>query len=215
MITVGLVDDHRILREGLTRLLSAQPDIQVVGEASNGRDALLLVRDHQPDILILDITMPGLNGIDVCQQLRQESETRVVMLSMHADLEFLRAAFSAGAHAYVLKDSAVEELVTAIRKAMAGERFVSEQLTCGMLDDYHSLVKRLADSEATSLSARQREVLQLLAEGKSTKQIASLLHLSARTVESHRTQIMAQTGCHSVAELTKYAIRRGLTNLET
>lgn len=215
MITVALADDHRILREGLRRLLEQQPDLQVVGEAANGHEALLLVRDRQPDVLILDITMPGLNGVDVCTQLRHETHTRVVVLSMHADLEFVRAAMAAGAWAYVVKDAAPEELATAVRKAVAGERFVSAQLTEGVLDDYQALLQRVAACEAQSLSPRQREVLQLLTEGLSTKQIAAALNLSARTVESHRAQVMGQTGCHSVAELTKYAIRVGITTVSS
>lgn len=214
MITVGLADDHRIVREGLRTLLMREPDLQVVGEAANGRDALLLVRDREPDVLVLDINMPGLNGVDVCRQLSGESQVRVVVLSMHTDVAFVRAAIASGAMAYVVKDSAPEELVAAIRKAMAGERFVSPQLTGGLLADYSELAAQKGEEDDTTMSQRHREVLQLLAEGRSTKEIASELHLSARTVETYRAQLMRLTGYRSTAELVKYAIRIGLTNLE-
>lgn len=213
MITVALADDHRIMRDGLRRLLELQSDIQVVGDAADGLEALLLVRDREPDVLILDLSMPGLNGVEVCGQLRHGRGTRVVVLSMHDDLAFVRSAMAAGAWAYVVKDAAPEELVTAIRKAVAGQRFISVRLAEGVLDDYQSLLERFVAQEAQSLSPRQREVLQLLTEGMSTKQIAAELHLSARTVESHRALVMSQTGCRSLAELTKYAIRLGLTNV--
>lgn len=212
MITVGLVDDHGILRACVRQLLATQPDLCVVGEAADSREALALVREHQPQVLVLDISLPGPSGLELCRVVRQETSTRVVILTMHLELQYVRAALAAEADAYVIKHAASEELALAIRKAARGERFVSAALATSLLDDYHALVQQLPRSGASSLPVRQREVLQLLAEGQSTKQIALALQLSPRTVEAYRAQVMAQTGLRSVAELTKYAIRTGLTS---
>ena len=217
-IRVLLVDDHQIVRDGLRSLLDKQLDIQVVGEAENGRDALESARALTPDVVVMDIGMRELNGIDATRQLKAEHpEMCVVALSMHADRRYVSEMLAAGASGYLLKDSAFEELTQAIRAVASGQMFLSKGVSGTVLDDY---IRRLTEtpgntpSGGRALSPREREVLQLIAEGASTKEAAARLHLSVKTVETHRRQIMDKLGIYNIAGLIKYAVREGLASLD-
>ena len=211
-----LADDHGIMREGLRALLEKQPGIEVIAEAENGRTTVELSRELKPDVVIIDIAMPDLNGIEATRQIVAESPgVKVIALSMHSDRKFVREMLSAGASGYMLKDSAFEELDKAISTVNDNQTYLSPGIADTVVKDY--LGKIVTDNSAASiaLTNREREVLQLFAEGKTTKQIASLLFVSIKTIETHRKQIMDKLGLNSIAELTKYAIREGLTSLES
>ena len=210
-----LADDHKIIREGLRSLLEEQPDMEVIAEAADGRMALTLARKVLPDVIIMDITMPDLNGVEATRQVTAElTNVKVIALSMHSQRRFVVETLKAGASGYLLKDCAVEELVRAIHTVVADQIYLSPRITGIVIEDYVHNLPATDPSAFSTLSAREREVLQLLAEGKSTKEIASCLHISAKTVETHRRQTMRKLGIHSIAELTKYAIHEGLTSLE-
>jgi DNA-binding NarL/FixJ family response regulator len=214
-ITILLADDHRLFRDGLRPLLTAQTDMTVVAEADDGLTALELARAHRPDIAVLDVTMPGLNGIEVARHLQQELPgVRTVILSMHSDRRFVLEALRAGARGYLLKDAAIGELVTALRAVHGGQVHLGAAVGEQVVRDYVHLADADEGSAFAVLSAREREVLQMLAEGLATKEIAGRLHLSAKTVESHRKAVMDKLEIRSIAELTKYAIREGLTRLD-
>ncbi len=212
-IRIVLADDHRMFREGLAGLLRNEPDFDLVAEAGNGREALGLSEEHKPDVLILDVTMPEMNGLDTARAVREAvPDTAILALSMHAEGRFVTEMFQAGAGGYVLKMSDFDELADAVRTVAAGGRFISPRVA----GDVVSVMVENSGAAANSgdgLSSREREILHLLAEGKSAKESASILHVSVKTVDSHRRQIMAKLGLNSVAELTKYAIRSGLTSL--
>jgi DNA-binding NarL/FixJ family response regulator len=214
-IKVLLVDDHAIIREGLRSLLEKQPGMEVVADTDDGRKARELVREMLPNIVIMDITMPGLNGIEATRQITAEfPDVKVIALSIHSKRRYVADMLSAGATGYILKECLFDELVTAIKAVAAGGRYLSPRITDVVVSDY---VKRLSasdDSPFEALKAREREVLQLIAEGKSTKQIALELHVSTKTIEADRRQIMDKLDIHSIAELTKYAVREGLTTIE-
>ena len=214
-IKVLLVDDHAIIREGLRARLEKEPKMEVVADTDNGRKARDLVRELSPDVVIMDITMPGLNGIEATRQITAESPyVKVIALSIHSKRRYVADMLSAGAAGYILKECLFDELVQAIRAVVAGGQYLSPRITDVVVSDY---VKRLSvapDSPIATLTSREREVLQLVAEGKPTKQIALALHVSTKTIEANRRQIMEKLDIHSVAELTKYAIREGLTTLE-
>jgi len=213
-IRIVLADDHKIIREGLRSLLSQQSDFEVVAEAENGRIAVEKVRALRPEVVIMDVTMPELSGIEATRQIALDCpETRVIALSMHPDRHFVGEMFKAGARGYLLKLCASDELVQAIRCVMGGQDYISPSIAGTVLKDYRKLVPAEAGSAASLLSDREREVLQLLAEGKGTKEIGRLLHVSTKTVDTHRRQIMEKLGLHSVAELVKFALREGLTTL--
>ena len=215
-IKVLLVDDHAIIREGLRSLLEKQPDIEVVADTDDGRKALELVRELSPDIVIMDVTMPRLGGIEATRQITGEfPDVKVIALSIHSRRRFVADMLSAGAAGYILKECLFDELVAAIRAVAAGGRYLSPRITEVVVDDYVKRLSSGAEAPSASLTSREREVLQLVAEGKSTKQIALELHVSTKTIEANRRQIMEKLGMHSVAELTKYAVREGLTALET
>jgi DNA-binding NarL/FixJ family response regulator len=213
-IKIILADDHRIIREGLRALLEKEPGVEVLGEAADGRTTVKLCRELVPDVVIMDITMPDLNGIEATHQILSEMpEIKVIALSMHSDKRFVSEMLNAGALAYLLKDAAFEELSDALRAVNSNQLYLSAQLEG--LKDYLGRVRTTqAFDSSPALTAREREVLQLLAEGKTTHQIASSLCLSGKTVAAHRAQIMNKLGLTSIAELTKYAIREGLTALE-
>ena len=215
-IKVLLVDDHAIIREGLRSLLEKQPDLEVVADADDGRRAIELVRELSPDVVIMDVTMPRLGGIEATRQITGEfPAVKVIALSIHSRRRFVADMLSAGASGYILKECLFDELVQAIRAVSEGGRYLSPRITDVVVDDY---VKRLSsgdESPLRSLTGREREVLQLVAEGKSTKEISMELHVSTKTIEANRRQIMEKLDIQSVAELTKYAIREGLTSLET
>lgn len=214
MIRVMLVDDHRLFREGLRNLLATRPDVQVVGEAQDGRDAVSLVAELEPDLVIMDVAMPGLNGVEATRQIRsQHRDRRVLALSMHSDWPYVTRMLEAGATGYVLKEAAFEELAAAMATVLAGEVYLSPALTSMVVDGYVRLASDRGSLERPTLTPREREVLQLVAEGRSTRVIAQDLGVSVKTIETHRRQIMDKLDLRSVAELTKYALREGITTL--
>jgi DNA-binding NarL/FixJ family response regulator len=216
-LSVILADDHQVIREGLRNLISDQDDMEVVAEASNGREAIDLCGEMDPDVVVMDVAMPDLNGIEATRQIISDSpNTKVLALSMHADKHYAAGMLGAGASGYVLKDCAFDELADAIRRVSEGDSYLSDRIEGVVLRDY---VERLSgeggESAFSVLTDREREVLQLVAEGHTTKQIASDLHVSVKTIESHRQNIMDKLEIRSIAELTKYAIREGLTSLDS
>jgi len=214
-MTILIADDHRLFRDGLRTLLEAQKDIKVVGETKEGAETVSAAAELKPDIVLMDISMPGLNGIEAARRiLSTKAPPRIIMLSMHSDRRFVTESLKAGAMAYLLKDSAFEDLLLAIRAVRENRMYLSRLIGDSVLKDYVTIAKNAPGSAFTLLSAREREVLQLLAEGKTTKETAARLHVSVKTIETHRKQIMDKLDLRSVAELTKYAIREGLTELE-
>jgi DNA-binding NarL/FixJ family response regulator len=214
-IKVLLADDHQIMREGLASLLEKHPDLVVVGQAGDGREAVRLALELQPDVVVMDISMPGLNGIEATRQIvAAGSGIKVIALSVHAKNPFVIEMLQAGASGYLLKYSAAEELTQAIRLVLQGQTYLSPQIAGQVVESYLAKQSPAGASVFTVLSPREREVLQLYAEGKITRQIAALLHISPKTVEFHRRQIMDKLGVSSFAELIKYAIREGLTTIE-
>ncbi|OGS11854.1 MAG: hypothetical protein A2234_05130 [Elusimicrobia bacterium RIFOXYA2_FULL_58_8] len=209
-----ICDDHKIFREGLRALLEKQPGIKVVGGARDGLEAVKLTCELSPDIVIMDISMPGLNGIEAARKLvALKKSPRVIALSMHNDRKYVTEIIKSGARAYLLKDSAFEELMDAIKAVSCGRFFLSAGITSIVLDDYIKGPSRDPRSAFTLLSAREREVLQLLAEGLRTKEISQKLLLSVKTVETHRKKIMEKLGIQSIAGLTRYAVKEGLVSL--
>lgn len=211
-LRIVIADDHTLVRQGLCKILGDNPDWEVVGQASTGREAVQLVLDLEPDVAILDIGMTQLNGIEAARQLtRRLPALHVLILSMHADEAYITQSLQAGAHGYLLKDSADVELMRAVTAVAAGKSYFSPAVARVMLDDY---VRHLAQKGITdryeSLSEREREVFQLVAEGHSTKAIAELLSLSPATVETHRAHIFQKLDLRSTAELVLYAVRRGV-----
>jgi DNA-binding NarL/FixJ family response regulator len=214
-IRILLADDHKITRQGLRSLLEKQQDMQVVAEAENGRIAVRLAAEMAPDVVIMDVTMPDLNGIEATRQIVEASpDIRVIALSMHSDTTFVTEMLKSGAAGYLLKDCAFEELTRAIRTVINDKIYLSPSISGVVVEDYIHRISKTAPEDSDILTDREREVLQLMAEGGSTKQIAIKLHISIKTVETHRRQIMSKLGIHTIAELTKYAIRKGLTSLE-
>ncbi len=215
MTRVLLADDHALVRAGLRKLLESVPDLQVVGEVGDGLALLALVAQLQPDLVLMDIAMPGLNGLEATARVMKEwPQTRVLILSMHQNEEYVRQALRHGAAGYLLKDAAPLELDQALAVVLRGETYLSPAVSKGVLNDY---VQRLRSDEAPAelLTPRQREVLQLVAQGLSTKEIARRLELSVKTVETHRSQMMKQLDIHEVAGLVRYAMRVGLISPET
>ncbi|GBE34547.1 oxygen regulatory protein NreC [bacterium BMS3Bbin06] len=209
-----LVDDHAIFREGLRCLIEKQPDIEVVGEAADGRKAIHVAKELRPDLVIMDVKMPVMNGIEATRQIVDKfSGVKVLALSMYSDTRFVLEMLRAGASGYLLKDSTFEELNRAIRTVVSNKIYLSPGIACIVVE---TLLSQQSSSDSlvfSLLTDREREVLQLLSEGNSTKQIALHLYVSVKTVESHRKNIMNKLDIHTVAELTKYAIREGLTSL--
>jgi len=202
-----LVDDHAVVRQGFKMILSAQPDMEIVGEAGNGREAVELAGQLKPDVVLMDVAMPELNGIEATRRLvAQAPHIRVIALSMHKDNVYVREILRAGARGYLLKDSGAGDLVTAIRAVAAGESYLSPAVSNAVLDDYRRHVTNPIDL----LTSREREVLQMLAEGKTNKEIAVVLNLSVYTVDAHRGRIMEKLNVHSINELVRFAVRNGL-----
>ncbi len=211
-LRILLADDHTVVRQGLRRVLEDRPEWEVVAEAGDGREAVRQAEQHKPDIAILDVAMPLLNGIETTRQItRRVPGTRVLVLSMHADEAYVTQMLQAGATGYLLKDSADVDLIQAVSEVAKGKSFFSPAIARVMLDDY---VRQLADKGVTDryqlLSEREREIFQLIAEGKTNKEIASLLSISPSTVETHRAHIMEKLDLHSAAEIVLYAVRRGV-----
>ena len=214
-VTVLIADDHRLFRDGLRTLLEKQKNIRVVAETTDGVETVAAVAELKPDIVLMDISMSELNGIEAARRIvSQGSRTRIIMLSMHSDRRFITESLKAGAMGYLLKDCAFEEVLLAVKTVREGTMYLSSRISESVIKDYVAIAKSAPGSAFSILSAREREVLQLLAEGKSTKEAAARLHVSVKTIETHRKQIMDKLDIHSVAELTKYAIREGLTSLE-
>ncbi|MBN2019990.1 MAG: response regulator transcription factor [Sedimentisphaerales bacterium] len=215
-IRVLLADDHKITRQGLRSLLEKQTDIEVVAEAENGRAAVRLAAEVAPDVIIMDLTMPDLNGVEATRQiLSQSPDIKIIALSMHSDALFVTEMLKSGAAGYLLKDCAFEELTRAIKTVIEKKTYLSPSISGVVVEDYIHRLSKTDFVDFDVISDREREVLQLMAEGNSTKQIAQKLHISVKTVETHRRQIMNKLDIHTVAELTKYAIRKGLTSLDT
>lgn len=214
-LKVLLADDHRLFRDGLRTLLKQHDELEVVGETVDGPETVQAVMKLKPDIILMDISMPNLNGIDATRKILADRPTvKVIMLSMHSDQRYVIESLRAGATGYLLKDCAVDELMAAILMVAKDQIYLARSIAKVILRDYINLIASKPGSVFSTLSAREREVLQLLAEGKSTKEISSQLQVSVKTVETHRKQIMDKLNIHSIAQLTKYAIREGLTPLE-
>jgi len=214
-LRILIADDHRLFKDGLRTLLDKEKDIKVVAETTEGDETVSKVCDLKPDVVLMDVSMPGLNGIEATRKILSKcGAVRIIMLSMHSDRRFVIESLRAGALGYLLKDCAFEELLLAIKSVCAGKIHLSRPINDSVVNDYVALAAASSGSAFSVLSAREREVLQLIAEGKSTKETAARLNVSVKTVETHRKQIMDKLNLHSVAELTKYAIREGLTPLE-
>ena len=211
-LRILLADDHTVVRQGLRKVLEVRPDWEVVAEAGDGREAVRQAEELEPDVAILDITMPLLNGVEATRQIvRRSPSTRVLVLTMHADEAYVNQILQAGATGYLLKDSADVDLIQAVSAVSKGKSFFSPAIARMMLDDY---VRQVADRGVTDrydlLSEREREIFQLIAEGKANKEIATLLSISPSTVETHRARIMEKLDLHSAAEIVLYAVRRGV-----
>ncbi len=214
-IRIILVDDHVIVREGLRSLIEKRPDMQIVGEAGDGRNAVEMARKLLPDVVLMDVSMPDMNGIEATRNIRGKCPgVKVLVLSMHFDRKFAVEMLKAGASGYLLKDAAFEELITAIRAVLSGHTYLCHGISDAIIRNYVDSAD-MGMSVFSILTTREREVLQLITEGNSTKEIASILRLSVKTVETYRKLIMEKLDLHSIAELTKYAIREGLTSLES
>jgi DNA-binding NarL/FixJ family response regulator len=216
MTTIVLADDHHIVRQGLRALLEVEPGFNVVAEAGDGLEALQLVEQLGPNVLVLDLMMPGLNGLEVTRQLTKHSpKTGIVILSMYANEAYVLEALANGASAYVLKDSDSADLVHAVREVAAGRRYLSPPLSDRAIEVYQAKAKAATLDRYETLTTREREVLQLIAEGHTNTDIASLLGISARTVETHRSNLMHKLVLHTQADVIRYALRRGIIPMET
>ena len=215
MISIILVDDHVIMRDGLRHLLYEESDIEVIGEADNGRKAVKLALEKKPDIVIMDIAMQDMNGIEATRQIKSNNpEIKVIALSMHSERQIVVGVFRAGASGYLLKESSSLELVDAIRTIHLGRKYLSQKISDIVLQEISDVKKDTKEIGVDVLTNRECEILQLISEGNSTKKIAEVLFISPKTVESHRANIMEKLNIHNIPELTKYAIRAGLTSLE-
>lgn len=211
MISIVLADDHPVVRRGLRAVLEMEGDLRIVGEASDGLETVDLVERLRPDVLVLDLMMPGLSGLEVLRIIPSRSpRTRVLVLSMHATHGFIAEALKLGASGYVLKGSAAEDLSRAVREASAGRRFLSPPVTEAAIDSYVEMTRSASFDPHDALTVREREVLHLTAEGKTSVQIAAVLHISHRTVENHRANLMRKLGLQNHTDLVRYALRRGI-----
>ena len=214
-IKILLADDHKLIRDGLRSLIVGEEDMEVVAEAENGRDAVALARQHAPDIVVMDINMPDLNGIDATKMILEEnSDIKVIALSIHSTSRFVKEMLKAGVSGYLVKHCAFEELATAIRMVVTDRPYLSSQIIGTVMDDYVTNFPSNQKSVFSALSSREREILQLIAEGLKSEKIASRLFISVKTVSSHRRHIMKKLNLKSVAELTRYAISEGLVSQE-
>ena len=214
-IKILLADDHKITRDGLKALLENQKNMTVVGEAENGRLAVRLAAELKPDVVVMDINMPELNGIEATRQIVAELPgTKIIALSMYSDKRYVVGMLKAGVSGYLLKNCAFDELVAAISAVMNNQNYMSQKIAGTVMREYTTILETSDSSPVSQLSAREREVLQLIAEGTKTKDIADRIHVSVKTVETHRQQIMRKLNVTSVAELTKIALREGLTSLD-
>lgn len=206
-IRILLADDHSVVRQGFRLILSNQPDIEVIGEANNGREAVELAAKLQPDVVVMDVAMPELNGIEATRRIGEAaSRARVLALSMHKDSVYVREILRAGARGYLLKDSIDSDLISAVRAVARGDGYISPSVSDAVLTDY----RRHVTDPIDLLTSREREVLQMIAEGKTNKEIAVTLNLSVYTVEAHRGRVMEKLNLHSTGELVRFAVRNGL-----
>jgi two-component system response regulator NreC len=214
MIKVLLVEDHTIVRKGLRSLLDGEADIQVVGEAEDGQQAVEKAQLLLPDVVLMDITMPVLNGLEATRQIKSlHPRIKVVVLTVHSTREYVFQILQAGGSGYVLKQAAVSELIQAIRAVYQGDSFLSPSISRQVVDEYGRRAAAMED-KYDKLTAREREVLQMVAEGRTNRQIAGLMHVTIKTVEAHRSSLMNKLDLHSIAELTKYALRKGIASSE-
>jgi|TARA_B110000967_G_scaffold182760_1_gene200937 DNA-binding NarL/FixJ family response regulator len=210
-IKIVLVDDHKLLREGLRNIIEQKTNMFIIGEASDGREAIKMCSKLLPDVLVMDVAMPGLNGIEAAKQIhKNHPEIKIIGLSMHSGRQFIQGMFKAGAFGYLLKDGDADELITAITTVVEHKKYLSKDIN----QDFLSTLRKGDNIEKAPLSSREKEVLQLIAEGNSSKKIGEILFLSSKTIDVHRNNIMKKTDLHTISELTKYAIQRGLTTLE-
>jgi DNA-binding NarL/FixJ family response regulator len=213
-MNILIVDDHGIVREGLKSLIEQQSEMKVIGEARDGNMAIQLTKDLSPDVVIMDVSMPNLNGVEATKYiLQQKPDVKVIILSMHTDDQIVKESLKAGASGYVLKSYLFDELLNALKAVEANEYYLSPRITGVVIDNYRT-EKSIDASQPPNLTTRERQILQLIAEGKTIKEIARMLHISSKTADANRRQIMNKLGIFNTAELTKYAIREGLTTLE-
>ncbi|MCL7754432.1 response regulator transcription factor [Polaribacter sp. Z022] len=210
-INIVLVDDHKLLRDGLKNIIEQKAHMHIIGEASNGREAIKVCTKLNPDVMIIDVAMPGLNGIEAAEQIHKiNPKIKIIGLSMHSSKQFIQGMFKAGAYGYLLKDGDSDELITAITTVVENKKYLSKDLN----QEFLNLLKKGETIETAKLSPREKEVLQLIAEGNSSKEIGNILFLSSKTVDVHRNNIMNKINLHTIPELTKYAIKKGLTSLD-
>ena len=214
-ITVLLAEDHTIVRKGLCAILSIESDIEVVAEAVDGREAVRLTEQLQPDVVVMDFSMPGLNGLEATRQIKQIiSAVKVLILTRHTNKEYIYNILQAGASGYLVKKSAPEELIAAIRAVARGDSYLDPSISAMVINGYMQWTGSEIQKTDDLISPREREVLQLIAEGRSNQEIAKILHISVKTVGNHRTNLMDKLSLHSTAELTQYAVRTGIINLD-
>ena len=212
LIRILLADDHTVVRDGLRALLEKQADMQIVAEAADGRDSVRLAEQHTPDVVVMDIAMPNMNGIEATRRiLEQNPDCAVVILSMHQDESYVLRSLKAGAKGYLLKDSLRGDVIEAIRTVSQGRSFLTRKVSRLLQEDYVSQMERRGVEDSYDLlTGREREILQLVAEGKANKEVANFLNISLTTVETHRTHILQKLGLHSIPELILYAVRKGI-----
>jgi two-component system response regulator NreC len=215
-VTIVLADDHTVVRQGLVKLLEAEPNFKVVGDAENGREAVEKVEKLQPDVVLMDIAMPMLNGIEATRQIKKISpQTKVVILSMHSHARYINELFSLGASGYLLKNSTGSDIIDAIRAALKGDNYLSPSISKQVIQDYISMKTQSASDDLYSqLSNREREVFQMVAEGRSTKEISDILCISPSTVKTHRSKIMEKLQVENISQLIHFAIRLGIVDIQ-
>jgi len=214
-LSVLLVEDHAMVRKGLRTILELEGDIDVVAEADNGREAVALAEEFRPDVVVMDISMPGLNGLEATSQIKDRiSDVNILVLTRHSTEAYVSRIFKAGASGYVTKREAPTELIAGIRAVGRGDAFLSPSISKTVIDDYVRRADRCVEDSLERLTPREREVLQLVAEGRSSPEIGDLLYISAKTVENHRANLMKKLDIHSTAELTQYAIRKGVISVD-
>jgi two-component system response regulator NreC len=216
MIKVVVADDHTILRQGIKALLDNQAGIEVIGEAKDGREALTLIERLQPDVILMDIAMPGLNGLEATRRIKKKfPKIKVLVLTMYTNEEYVFQILQAGANGYLVKETAFQDLISAITAVYRDEAFMSPSISKQVINRYTQRAQKSNDTACDVLTTREREVLQLIAEGSSSKKIAEALFISPKTVETHRTHIMDKLNIHNRTDLVKYAIRKGIVDIDS